>query len=168
MRTDSPTTSGKPTEATPLRHKADIELPAGRDGGAAAVASDDDWPHALTTKLRWRTLPLLTFAYGMCMTDRMNVSIAELQMQSELSLSETEFGIATAATLFSMALFQIPFSALIRRAGARRSLAVQALTWGLASTLSGAIDGFAALFIMRLLLGIVLGSGLLQLHGMQA
>ena len=78
-----------------------------------------------------RLLPFLFLLYIFCWLDRSNISIAALQMNSELKFSSAAFGFGAGVFFLSYSLFEVPSNLILARVGARRWLARIAITWGL-------------------------------------
>ncbi len=88
---------------------------------------------------------------------RVNVSVAGALMREELSLDPIALGRVFSAFLLGYALCQVPAGMLADRFGARRVLAIAALSWVGATALIAAVPVAAAIPILlvgRLLLGI--------------
>ncbi len=85
--------------------------------------------------------------------DRQALSVLAPTITGELELSETEFGWIGSA--FSVAyLVATPLAGrFVERVGARRGLLASVLVWSAVSALHGLAPGFAALVILRILLG---------------
>jgi ACS family glucarate transporter-like MFS transporter len=99
---------------------------------------------------------------------RMNISIAAAQMLPELHLTKVQLGKLLSGFLIGYTAFQIPWGVLGDRFGARYVLAAAALVWGVASFFTGLVPGlllqagsasFAALYLLRLLLGLAEAAG---------
>jgi ACS family glucarate transporter-like MFS transporter len=93
---------------------------------------------------------------------RMNISIAAVQMMPELHLTTAQVGQLFSGFLIGYTIFQIPWGIFGDRFGARSVLFIAALSWALASLLSGYLPGlvfrsssaaFVSLYLARLLLG---------------
>ena len=82
-------------------------------------------------RVSFRLLPFLFLLYIFCWLDRSNISIAALQMNSELKFSSAAFGFGAGIFFLSYSLFEIPSNLILARLGARRWLARIAITWGL-------------------------------------
>ncbi|MEZ5356446.1 MAG: MFS transporter [Bryobacteraceae bacterium] len=86
--------------------------------------------------------------------DRVCVSTAKGGMAAELALSDRQFGWVFAVFSLGYALCQIPSGALADRIGARRFLSAIVALWSLFTAFTGAVHGFAALLLVRLLFGV--------------
>ena len=94
---------------------------------------------------------------------RMNISIAQQYMVPELGLSDIQIGQIFSAFMWGYALFQVPAGIWGDRRGPRVVLTVAALSWGVATILTGLVPGklitgsaaaFVSLLVLRFLLGI--------------
>jgi hypothetical protein len=81
----------------------------------AAAAEEEPLPPGLFSKLLRRVLGPLALGYGICLLDRGNMSMAQLQMADELHLSQTAFGIASSAFFVTYTVLQVRPHTLTRR-----------------------------------------------------
>ena len=81
-------------------------------------------------RVSFRLLPFVFLLYIFCWLDRSNISIAALQMNSDLQFSSAVFGFGAGIFFLSYSLFEIPSNLILDRVGARRWLARIAITWG--------------------------------------
>ncbi len=102
----------------------------------------------------WRILALLTFSVFINYVDRGNLSIAAPLLKSELHLTPARLGILLSAFFWTYTLCQIPAGWLIDRFDVSWVLGIGFFFWSSATALTGILHGFAALFVIRLLLGI--------------
>jgi sugar phosphate permease len=98
-------------------------------------------------------LLLLCLMYLLTYIDRVNVSTASNVFEKELGLNKTQVGFIFSAFAYPYLIFQIIGGYLGDRFGPRRVLAVCSLIWGLATILTGVVNGFVAMLVARLLLG---------------
>jgi ACS family tartrate transporter-like MFS transporter len=92
---------------------------------------DQDVEVLTMRRVSFRLLPFLFLLYIFSWLDRSNISIAALQMNSELKFSSAAFGFGAGIFFLSYSLFEVPSNLLLARFGARRWLARIAITWGL-------------------------------------
>ncbi len=85
--------------------------------------------------------------------DRGNLATGATQIRADLNLSATAYGALAAAFYFSYAFFQLPAGALSDRIGGKLVLGLGALLWSLSTLLTGFVEGFMGLFVLRLMLG---------------
>jgi len=105
-------------------------------------------------------LLLLCAMYLILYIDRVNISTAAPLIQHDLSLSNTELGLAFSAFAYPYALFQLIGGWLGNRFGARRTLCISLLIVCLATALTGTVGGLLSLFAARLALGFGEGAAL--------
>jgi MFS family permease len=109
---------------------------------------------ALYAKVAWRIIPLLFLCYIAAYLDRVNVSFAKLQMQSDVpAISDTVFGLGTGIFFLGYFLFEVPSNILMEKLGARLWIARIMITWGMISTLMIFVNSAWLFYALRLLLG---------------
>ena len=86
--------------------------------------------------------------------DRGTLPTAAHLMQGELRLTPVQMGMLLSAFFWTYTVSQIPVGWLAERYGAHRILAAGLCLWALATLLVGFVHGFAALLLLRLLLGL--------------
>jgi MFS family permease len=101
-----------------------------------------------------RVVALLTLAAFINYVDRGNLATAGPLIQDQLSLSPTQLGVLLAAFFWSYAPAQLPAGWLAERLDPRRVLAAGLAVWGVATALTGLVNGFIPLLLLRLTLGI--------------
>lgn len=104
-------------------------------------------------KATWRLIPLIATGYGVAYMDRVNIGIAQLQMNADLHFSNTIYGIGAGIFFLSYAACEIPSNMLLYRIGARRWLARIMLTWGLLAMAMLFVHTAWQFYAMRFLLG---------------
>ncbi|HYJ41367.1 MAG TPA: MFS transporter [Steroidobacteraceae bacterium] len=100
-----------------------------------------------------RLLPFLLLLYIISWLDRVNVGFAKLQMNSDLGMSDTAYGIGAGIFFLAYAACEIPSNLALVRFGARRWIARIMITWGLISAGMMFVQGEISFCVMRLLLG---------------
>jgi len=121
------------------------------DSAAKNCGISDD---RIISKAARRIIPLLLLLYFFSFLDRINISFAALQMNADLGFSNTVYGVAAGLFFLGYFCFQIPSNLLLAKFGARRWIAVIAVSWGLVSTCMALISSAQHLYLLRLLLGI--------------
>ena len=86
--------------------------------------------------------------------DRVNISYAALQMNSELGLTVTTFALGAGILFVGYCLFEIPSNLVMQKVGARRWLARIAITWGLVTMGMAFVGGIWSFYTLRFLLGV--------------
>jgi len=106
------------------------------------------------SRVTWRLLPFLLLLYIISWLDRVNVGFAKLEMNADLGMSETMYGIGAGIFFIGYAMFEIPSNAMLVRFGARLWIARIMITWGLISASMMFVKGEWSFYSMRFLLGI--------------
>ena len=92
--------------------------------------------------------------------DRINVSVAGLQIARDFGLSNQHLGWIFSAFLVGYAAFQLPAGVLAVRYGPRRVLTIGVLFWGLATALTAVLPtGIPAALLLLILVRCALGIG---------
>lgn len=114
------------------------------DLGAVAAGSREhnaDDATAIIRKVAWRLMPLIMVCYLFAFFDRINISFAKFQLQSDLGLSDTAYGLGASLFVIGYVLFEVPSNLFLYKVGARRWIARIMISWGLATAAMEA--GFA-------------------------
>ena len=77
----------------------------------------------LYAKVTIHLIPFLFICYISNYLDRVNVSIAKLQMQKDLHFSETIFGLGMGVFFIGYILFEVPSNIIMHRVGASKWIA---------------------------------------------
>lgn len=104
-------------------------------------------------KYRYRVLGFLFFASLITYVDRVCISVAGPVMQADLGLSLEQWGWVLGAFVLSYGLFEIPAGAMGDRIGPRRVLTRIVAWWSVFTALTGVVQGFRQLVIVRFLFG---------------
>ncbi|HEX7361735.1 MAG TPA: MFS transporter [Bryobacteraceae bacterium] len=86
-----------------------------------------------------RLIPFLMFAYLLAYLDRANLSIAKLQMQTDLHLTDAVIGFGAGIFFLGYFVLEIPGALLVERWSARKWLARIMVSWGIVATVTGFI-----------------------------
>ena len=105
-------------------------------------------------KVGWRLLPFLLLLYIVAWLDRVNISIAALQMNKELGFDSEVFGFGAGIFFVSYALFELPSNLILARVGARLWIARIMITWGVVSVAMLLVKGPTSFYVLRFLLGL--------------
>lgn len=100
-----------------------------------------------------RLIPYLFVLYVVCFLDRINVSFAALQMNADLKLTATQYGLGAGIFFVGYVLFQVPGNLIMSRIGARLWIGVIMIVWGLIAAGMTFIQGPRSLYACRVLLG---------------
>lgn len=101
----------------------------------ASAAAPETMPGeaAIFRKIAWRIVPLLFLGYTVAFLDRVNVSFAKLQMESDIGLSDAAYGFGAGIFFIGYFVFEVPSNLILRKVGARIWMARIMITWGIIS-----------------------------------
>jgi MFS family permease len=108
---------------------------------------------AVMRRVTWRLLPFLMLCYLTSVVDRVNVGFAALQMNKDLGLSASIFGLGGGIFYISFCLLAIPSNLALARFGARIWIARLMITWGVISGCMALVTGPNSFVALRFLLG---------------
>jgi ACS family tartrate transporter-like MFS transporter len=114
----------------------------------------DEFDARVLRRVTWRLLPLLMVSYFIAYVDRVNVGFAALQMNQDLHLSASVFGLGGGIFFLSYFLFEVPSNLALEKFGARRWIARVMISWGLVSAAMVFVVGPTSLLAVRFLLGV--------------
>jgi len=100
-----------------------------------------------------RIVPFLMACYFIAFIDRVNAGFAALQMNKDVGLSATDFGLGGGLFYITYVLFEIPSNLALQKVGARFWIARIMITWGLVSGATAFVAGPYSFYAVRLLLG---------------
>jgi MFS family permease len=109
-----------------------------------------------STSRRWLVVPLLAVASIVAYIDRVNLSVAliDVDFKTFFGLSNTDRGLANSAFFWSYAALQIPAGWLVDRYGSKRPIAIGFAVWSILTAVTSLTTGFSMLFAIRALLGV--------------
>lgn len=102
----------------------------------------------------WRILPVLVAGYVLNTLCKTNIGFAALQMNDDLGLGPSAFGIGAGLFFVTYVLFEIPSNLLLPRVGGRRWLARILIGWGVAAMAMALTAGPLSFAALRMLLGL--------------
>lgn len=114
-----------------------------------------DFETAVYGKVTRRLIPFLFACYILAYVDRVNIGFAKLQMQRDLGMSDTVYGVGAGIFFIGYFLFEVPANIVLQRVGARLWLGALMVLWGVVSCCTILARGAASFYAIRLLLGIV-------------
>ncbi len=108
------------------------------DSGAVAGAVEEQTAGTpdvadIIRKVALRLMPLIMICYLFAFFDRINISFAKFQLQSDLGFSDTAYGLGASLFVIGYVLFEVPSNMLLFKVGARRWIARIMISWGLAT-----------------------------------
>lgn len=102
----------------------------------------------------WRLMPVLMFCYILNYLDRSNIGLAKLAFMKDLGMPERAYGFAGGAFYLGYISLGVPVNIALGRIGARPSLLLIMLSWGLFSALLAFIVTPLHFYILRFLIGV--------------
>lgn len=101
-----------------------------------------------------RVLFLLSLSVFINYIDRSNLSIAAPLLKDELHLSASQLGVLLSAFFWTYGLMQIPAGWLVDRFDVKWIFSAGFFLWSAATAVTGTLHGFAALIVIRVILGV--------------
>jgi ACS family glucarate transporter-like MFS transporter len=120
-------------------------------------------PRPYVTRVRWFMLMLVLFASFSSYFVRSNMSVLADSMIDDLALTPVQFGYVFSAFAAGYALFQLPGGVLGHRLGARKLVALMAISWFILTALTALVPATQAwgvgavvlsLIVLRVLVGV--------------
>ncbi|WP_225773807.1 MFS transporter [Pseudomonas sp. Marseille-Q5115] len=110
---------------------------------------------ALYRKVNWRIVPLFILCFLFAYLDRVNISFAKLEMQSDLGFSDTVYGLGASLFFVGYFLFEVPSNVLLHKIGARVWIARIMVTWGITSACMMFVQSEFWFYTLRFLIGVM-------------
>ncbi|HEY2433478.1 MAG TPA: MFS transporter [Vicinamibacterales bacterium] len=101
-----------------------------------------------------RFVPLAFICYVVAYLDRVNVGFAAGELQRDLGLSATAYGVAAGLFFLGYCVCEVPSNIILERIGARRWIARIMITWGLVAMATMFVRDARTFMIARVLLGV--------------
>jgi ACS family phthalate transporter-like MFS transporter len=108
---------------------------------------------ALYRKVILRIIPFIFVCYVLNYIDRVNVSFAKLQFQSDLHLTDATYGLGVGLFYIGYILFEVPSNLLLQRIGARGTIARIMVLWGVISMAMALVGSPLQFYLARICLG---------------
>ncbi len=108
----------------------------------------------LYRKVTWRLIPFLFLCYILAYLDRVNVGFAKLQMQQDLGISDTVYGIGAGIFFIGYFLFEVPSNLLMQKIGAKIWIARIMIVWGILSSAMMLTNSTTTFYVLRFSLGV--------------
>ena len=105
-------------------------------------------------QVRRRFLPFVFICYVVAYIDRVNVGFVATQLQRDLGIGQTGYGLAAGLFFLGYCLFEVPSNLILERVGARRWIARIMIGWGLVSMATMLVYSPATFMASRVILGI--------------
>lgn len=122
------------------------------------AALRDDIDHVeqkLYRRVAWRIMPIAVICLIFSHFDRINISFAKTQMQADLGLSDTAYGVAASIFFLGYVLFEVPSGIGLRKYGAPAWICRVMVTWGLATAALMFASNEWLLYGLRFLIGVM-------------
>jgi MFS family permease len=104
-------------------------------------------------KVAWRIMPLIMVCYLFAFFDRINISFAKFALQSDLSLTDTAYGLGAGLFVVGYVLFEVPSNMMLYKVGARRWICRIMISWGIATALMAFVQTEWQFYTLRFLIG---------------
>jgi len=114
----------------------------------------DDLRRATLAKVTRRIIPFAFICYVVAYVDRVNIGFAARELQRDLGLTDTVYGIGAGLFFLGYCLFEIPSNLILDRVGARVWMARIMVGWGIVSMATMFIYDTTSFYAARVLLGI--------------
>ncbi|SKD04533.1 MFS transporter, ACS family, tartrate transporter [Burkholderia sp. CF099] len=105
-------------------------------------------------KVSMRLIPFMILMFLINFLDRVNIGFAALEMNKDLGLSPSTYGMAAGILFIGYVAFEVPSNLILQRVGARVWLARIMITWGVLATLMAFVFNTYSLFTLRALIGV--------------
>ncbi|MBP0599856.1 MFS transporter [Herbaspirillum sp. LeCh32-8] len=109
----------------------------------------------LYRRITWRFVPLLMICFVFAYLDRVNISFAKLQMQTDLGFSDAVYGLGASIFFVGYFLFEVPSNMILHKVGPKRWIARIMVTWGIASAAMMFVSNEASFYVLRFLIGLL-------------
>jgi MFS transporter, ACS family, tartrate transporter len=113
-----------------------------------------DEQRKVVRKVGSRILPLLMLAYFVNSLDKTNISLAALDMNKALGLTDAAFGLASGLFFVGYFFFEMPSNLALTKVGPRKWIARIMVSWGIVAAATALANGAASLYALRILLGV--------------
>jgi MFS family permease len=104
-------------------------------------------------KVGLRLIPFLMLCYFVAYLDRVNISFAALQMNTDLGLSNAAYGLGAGLFFVTYCVLEVPSNLLLYRFGATRWIARIMVSWGVCAGGMAFVQGETSFYLVRLLFG---------------
>ncbi|MCJ2106300.1 MFS transporter [Methylobacterium sp. E-041] len=108
---------------------------------------------SVVRKAAWRLMPLIMVCYMFAFFDRINISFAKFQLQSDLGFSNVAYGLGASMFVVGYVIFEVPSNLLLYKVGARRWIARIMISWGIATALMVFISTEWHFYLLRFIIG---------------
>lgn len=121
--------------------------------GALAPGEEEQLRKETLSKVTRRLLPIIILLYFVAYLDRNNIGFAHDGLRQSLQITDAAFGFGAGIFFLGYTIFEVPSNGGMYRFGARKWIARILITWGIAATVMGFIQGTTSFYVVRFLLG---------------
>ncbi len=105
--------------------------------------------------MRWkRLIPIAIIVYIISFMDRTNIGFALTGLHNDLGINAAQQGLAAGIFFIGYLALQIPGGYLAEHWSAKKFVGIMVLVWGVLAILSGFVQNFGELLIVRFFLGV--------------
>jgi sugar phosphate permease len=122
---------------------------------ASKIAQAPEFEKAVYRRVTRRLIPFLFLCYIFAYVDRVNVGFAKLQMQQDLGMSDSVYGVAAGIFFIGYVFFEVPCNLALQKIGAKYWLGPIMVVWGIVSACTMFVKSATGFYAVRFLLGIV-------------
>jgi len=123
-----------------------------------ATSASTNTRHTRGDNARWtRLIPIAILVYIISFMDRTNIGFAFSGIGKSLHIGKAEEGLAGGIFFIGYLFLQIPGGHLAEHWSAKRFVGIMILIWGVFAILSGLVQNFTQLLIVRFILGVAEG-----------
>lgn len=108
---------------------------------------------AVARKVAWRLMPIIMASYMFAFFDRIIISFAKFQLQADLSLNDTAYGLGAGLFSLGYVLFEVPSNLFLYRVGARRWIARIMISWGICTAAMMFVQTEWQFYALRFIVG---------------
>jgi sugar phosphate permease len=117
------------------------------------VSEAADLESQVIRRITLRLIPFLVLCYFVAYLNRINLSFAALQMNKQLGLTASMYGLGAGLFFITYCLCEVPSNLALHRFGARRWISRIMLSWGICACAMAFVRGVVSFDIVRLALG---------------
>ena len=111
-------------------------------------------PRLVLRRVTRRLIPFAFLCYVVAYIDRVNIGFAARELQQDLGLTATQYGLGAGLFFLGYCVFEIPSNLILERVGARRWIARIMIGWGLVSMGMMFVSNAWTFMTARVVLGI--------------
>lgn len=104
--------------------------------------------------VKWKVIPFCLALYLVNYIDRICIGFAALDMNNELGISATAFGLLSSAFFVGYFILEVPSNMCLHKFGARRWMARIIISWGLVTMGMFFVQNYTHVLTLRILLGV--------------